>query len=534
MVDSRKLKQLTPFADDKVTTGGPDVLVNWWSLFAAQGNEIAPWWSPTRDTQLRDLVRKSDQLSGAMGKVSSYVAGTPIKIVPIDTRRERFIRKAQELTDRLNTYSGMLRGFSPSFNSFLYDYYNCDNGGHALVLGSGPADGQIQEAWGIDPLDSLRCTRTGNIEFPIVYQHKDGKKYKLHHSRVISMERLPSTDAAMHHMGFSSVSSCYETVQTLIGMEQYNQERVGSRTPSMIAQSALPAAQIWEAFKKAEEQMLNRGDAYYSKLVVVGNVDKDERIDFRHTKELPDTFDYRTKVVLSMFVIALSFGVGARLIWPNSDVGATKADAMIQNLQTRHSSPGQILGQFTHQLTLKFCPKGYEAVADFQDDEARVLHARTADLYSRQRERDTKTGAFSLRTMRQQALAARSITQEQFEVDELGDGRLPDGTEVINQFYSNSQSMQTLLYLGVDDPLDIENNDTEAMLTAIDARIRICRELIINGSARDRANAGLAKAALEELRDLYDPPAPIGEETEPEEDDPDQAEDEDVEEDEDS
>jgi len=503
MVRARKL---VPFTDNAATIN-PSIAVNIFDLFYDSQEKISPWWSPRRDINLRELVKKSDHLSSAMGKVTSYVASTPIKIKAKDTRSERFVRKAEELTARLHTFSGdgFMRGFYHAFVKFLNDYYTCDNGAHCLIMGPGSANKPVTEAWGIYPLDSNRCTRTGNWEYPVVYRHLDNKKYKLHYTKVITMERLASTQAEMFNVGFSSVSSIVETILTLTGMEHYQQERVGSRSPNIIAQSSLPAEKIFEAFYQAEQMAMAKGFKHYNKMVVIGEVNKDERVEFKHVNDGADQFDYRMKIVLSMFTMSLAFGVGARLLWPNSDVGATKADAMIQNLQTRHSSPGQILSEFTNQLTLRYCPKGYEAAADYQDDEQRLLNGRISDLHSRARERDGKSGTFSMRTMRQQALKDGSITAEQFEFDELEDGRLPDGSEVLNLFVLDNPAMRELLNVDVDNPLLVDENDAETVLKAIERQIVVCRELIANARKREKERAIFAKHALIELKKLYAP-----------------------------
>ena len=97
------------------------------------------------------------------------------------------------------------------------------------------------------------------------------------------------------------------------------------------------------------------------------------------------------------------------------------------------------------------------------------------------------------------------INEAQFEDLELEEGRLADGSDVLTLFNSPDEFYRDTLALGVADPLDVNNNDAEAVLAAVDQAALDLMAILGNpANAKEKDMAKIALAALRALKDLYE------------------------------
>ena len=507
--------------------GGTSIL----SFLVRTGELIAPWWSSQRDKDLLDIALRSNHLSGAIAKVSGKLAAITPQVVPRDNTVKSHIRLADEYNRILLEDSEMGQGWLTLATKGFYDMFTQDNGMFWEVLGDGPKDGAIiGPSHGLVSLDSQRCTCTSNPEFPVVYTDTDGKKYVLHHTRVVFLVDNPIPRAEKNGIGFCWASRCSDMVQNLIDIAIYKQEKLGSRPlRQIIIGKGITAEQIWQAIMLSEESMDNQALRRYSKNVVIGSQQSDIDIETRDLASIPDGFDEKTSTELGMFGIALAGRFPPRDLWPATTTGATKADAMFQHVGGA-AGYQYILDLISLALggpatrregrRQKFLPPSLKLVFDLIDDEQDERQANIRRTRSETRERNLAIAVTDIRTEREKMLAAGDITQEQFNRLELEDGRLPDGNAVLTLFHSGEPEIQRLLSLSVGDPLDVEMNrgNTDFILLQIDQRILDATAEMVNaGRANQQNRASQAIAALKALRELYEPEQVEDEPEEPEE-----------------
>jgi len=431
------------------------------SWLVRAGEIVAPWWSRRRDLELRNFWMGSDHLSGAVYTLRTKVTTLPFQVIPRDMSVRAHTRAADRFEQILHN-SEFGEGWSVAVGRFVEDVLTTDNGGFMEVIGEGDADGPIiGPALGVAHLDSTRCQRTSNPEFPVLYEDTGGRLYKLHYTRVIAMSQMTSPNVSMRGVGFCAISRCLHTGQNLTDIAVYKQEKLGSRPPrQMLVGSNISGEEIASAFRVAEMQMDNAGLGRYAKIVAIGNKAKDIRIDTKDLASVPDGFDEEKAVTLGMFTIALAFGVDARELWPASSSGATKADAMIQHLKARGKAFGSLINNIEDAINRKVLPAYLRLQFDQQDDEQDANRAEINEKRSQQRQRDAQTGALTVRVMRERMLEDGEISDAQFSTMELEDGRLPDGTPILALFASPDARMQSLL-AGVDpanpDPVAVED-----------------------------------------------------------------------------
>jgi hypothetical protein len=489
-------------------------------LALSSGNNLLPgWWSPARDRALRNFWKKSDHLSGAMYNMIAKMTAIPFSAVPKDYTDTTLVEEAEQETERLQDGAEFGEGWITFYSKTLEDMLGTDNGWFAEIIGAGdPAGPIIGQAITVAHLDSYRCQRTADPIYPVLYMDAKGKLYKLHYSRVMYNSQMTSAIDEMLGVGYCAVSRATMAAQNLIDISTYKMEKLGSRPHRelLLTRGGLDPTDMQSAFNLANELNDNQGFSRYSKIVVAGNSAMPEadvkQISFT---DLPDGFDERDSVTLGMAVLAMAFGVDARDLFPGLEAGATRADALLAHLKQRGKGPGQIISDIEAQFNRKFLPRSMKMVFDFQDDAEDQQVAEIKNERAQRRERDVEIGVVNTRVAREQMVSDGDLTRKQFEMLELEDGRLLNGTPIIALFHSSEARYKSLLTLeGIENPLDTTTNDPSYVIMQVDKATMNVNEKWLNAKGEEqRMVFQRAAAALEQLKELYIEPKPV--ETEP-------------------
>lgn len=480
------------------------------------GLNLHAWWSEARDIDLRNFWKTSDHLSGAMYTMQSKMTSIPFQVLPRDPSNKEHLRAAEKWTLKLQGGAEWGEGWASFYAPFVEDLLGQDNGGFFEIIGAGAADGPlVGEAVTVKQIDAGACQRTGDPTYPVLYRDSSGKMYKLHRSRVGYVSQLPSSIKDMYKVGFCAVSRCINTAQSLVDNLIYKQEKLGSRPRRAVAvtQGGLDPEDVAEAFKLVESELDSQGLSRYSKIALVGDSSLPEAdINMIDMASLPDGFDEETSFNLGIAVIALAFGLDARELAPAMTSGATRADALLQHLKQRGKGPGQII-QLTEQLfDYKVLPPYLQLVFDFQDDEQDRQAAETKEIRSRRWNTAIKSGALDERTTRQQMMEVGDLDRSQFELLELKDGRLPDGTDVTALFFTEDQEIKPFLRLGIAgfNPFDIQPGAETDALPVVHKKMAAAQEAMVNGTNQNsRWKATMAFYALQALEKKIVPPLPV-------------------------
>jgi hypothetical protein len=407
---------------------------NFFTMLARSGDMIAPWWSSTRDIQLRRLWKTSDHLSGAMYTTIAKISTIPMRIVPKDMSIKSHVKLAEDYTNIIHVTAQYGEGWAKFYQMILEDLFGQDNGFFAEIIGEGPKDGPITGMpISISHLDASRSWRTRNPMFPVIYNDIGGSSYKLHYSRVMYSSQMPSADARMNGVGFCACSRAINSAQNLIDIGIYKQEKMGSRPQRelFITQGGLDPEDLAMAINTANEVMDMQGLTRFAKSIAVG----DRNIPMADVKSiplsgLPDGFNEKESTILGMAVLSMAFGIDARELFPGMESGATKADAIIQHIKQRGKSVGQTIELIERQFGHKYLPQFLKMVFDYQDEAQDRDNADISSVRGQARERDLKNRVTTPRIERQKMVEHGELSKAQFEELELGDGRLDDGTDV--------------------------------------------------------------------------------------------------------
>lgn len=345
---------------------------------------VMPWWSRARDRFLWETLIKSDVLSSTTNVTSSRLFSIPVSVVPKnkESRRNR---------DLAYWSSSLLRlSFADQILPFIIDWQTQDNGAFAEIIGGGSPDGPLEptqvpgtKVWlyglGLRHLDAQRCTRTGDPDYPVIYEATDHKgryrKYMLHHTRVLYMSQMKSPRAPMYGVGLSAVSRCISHALHLTDISILKEEWLGARPVSEIVFGrGFRVSELEDAFKKADMKADAEGLTRLAKLSFIGitgapDMVRASGIERIPLKRLPEGYNEATSVEIGINMISLAYGFDAREFWPGTTTGATRADAEVSHLKTMRKTPGVWIEQMGTQLDRKWVPNACSPTFDQQDDE---------------------------------------------------------------------------------------------------------------------------------------------------------------------
>lgn len=484
------------------------------NFLTGAGFRIPGWWGPSRDAALRRFWKESDHLAGALYTMIAKMTSIPFQIIPVDLSNPQYAVEAEEMEQSLRAGAEFGEGWQMFYAKFIEDLLSQDNGAFAEIIGPGRPDGPLTgQPITIAHLDSYRCTRTGNPEFPVIYRDIDGSLYRMHYTRVIYASQMPSPIAEMFGVGFCAVSRCINVAQTLIDILIYKQEKLGSRPYRAIiyTKGGLDPDDVSKAFLVAEQSSTNMGTSRYARIPVIGSQTiPDAELGMLELSKLPEGFDEESSLTLGMATIALAFGVDARELFPSLSSGSTRADALLQHLKQRGKGPGQILESMEALINFKYLPPYLKIKFDFQDDAEDQQAADIRHTRAQTRQSDMVAQVVNARTARQQMTANNEITSGQFEQMELEDGRLVNGTSVLSLFYVKQPPYAEALDLGVENPEDVFTNDGEEMLKKIAKQRMLIHEMTAATRNFPKQNVLIqCEAALNTLQKLYENPPVI-------------------------
>ncbi len=449
----RELTRAVPFElNGHADTGMAFTVLHW---LGAAGHSAPAYWSTSRDIWLRQFYLRSDYLKIATRTFVQKAYATPLKISARDHSVKAHVELAHQMHDDLMRNSGLLRGFLSEFSKFATDYVTQDNGAFLLVMGPGKPDGPITgQAVGVLHLDSQQCIRTGDVEFPVIYHHRDGKRYKLHFTRCLYMSSLPSADADLYDVGLCAVSACMDSAQDMLDISTYNAEKLGSRPPRQIlyAKTGATLKQLSEAALLANTKMDAQGLDRFARTMMLAPASPTGQLDLGQIDlaKTPDGFDRQQAVILDVAVIAAAYGLDMRDLAHSFGVaGQTKADAEVMHMKTNDKGVMRFLDDCAEQLNQKLLPDTLEAYFDYVDDTQDEQAATIRKLRAEGRTLDLTAGTMTVRVAREQMLEDGEITEQQFEAMELAEGRLVDGLDVLMLFQSQDREISAIL-LGID------------------------------------------------------------------------------------
>lgn len=242
--------------------------------------------TPARDRVLTATLDLEDMWASAVNKAVTKIAVRGYEVSDSDdsTRRTDF---GQRLVLNLDGPASYRSGMAKVVQDFLL----CDNGWFIEVARVSNKQGAKVDA--LYYLDSFRCYRTGNLDYPVMYLDWEGGWHKLRSDQVIFGSDMPSGRARMFNRGRCAASRAFMTIVKMSAVETYFREKItGSRALALYFMSGLSPKQLRDAMETSEAENIRRGHVVYKGAVMVP-IEGDQPINVASIDlaSVPDGFD---------------------------------------------------------------------------------------------------------------------------------------------------------------------------------------------------------------------------------------------------
>lgn len=288
MTDIAKRKDSVTKAD---YVSSADAGVFMWQIFDP-GAVLSP--SPTlplhgsreRDRILTATLDLEDMWASAVNKAVTKIAVRGYEVADNDdsTRRTEFGKTLVMNFDGAAEYRG---GMAKTVQDFLL----CDNGWFVEVARASTSPSSKVQA--LYHLDSFRCYRTGNLDYPVVYLDYDGIFHKLRADQVIFGSDMPSPRSRMFNRGRCAASRAFQTIVKLSAMDVYFTEKItGSRALGLTFITGISRQQLQDAMETSEAEKVRKGHVVYKGKVLIP-IQTDQAINIAEVDlaSVPDGFD---------------------------------------------------------------------------------------------------------------------------------------------------------------------------------------------------------------------------------------------------
>lgn len=251
-------------------------------------------------------------------------------------------------------------------------------------------DNPIELPIGLAHLDSQRCVRTGDPDFPVIYTDLRGKRHKMAYWQVCTLSDMPSPREDMHNVQHSSVDRALRLAQIIRDMLIYKHEKISGRFARAIHITNVDAMMLQDAVDQAQASADSKGLMRYSQPIVLAtmNPDSTPAVATIPLATLPDGFNEDETLKWYVAGLANAFGVdfGYLAPLPGNKLG-TSTQAETQERQAK----GKSSRLFMQMLTYKFNYSGilprcvqfrFGANDPFEMSEKDLALARRARAYS--------------------------------------------------------------------------------------------------------------------------------------------------------
>lgn len=407
-------------------------------------DDIAKWWSPQRDIDLRNFWPSESIMAGAVYSMTAKMKSLTYTIEGPKSTAHYF----QDLL--ANAEFG--KGWSHLMSKVVEDHL-CTDRGAFIELIRKDNDDPHDRIIGLAHLDALQCTLTGNLAYPVIYTNQmSGRSYLLADHQVIHFPSMPSPIERYKEVGLCAVSRALKASQIIRDIVQYKREKLSSRPPrGIIYATGITKRQLQQAVDDANKTMDDKGLQRFGEFIVTAALDPSAQVDIKMLEfaSLPDGYNEEQAITLYVYILAMAFGVDAREFWPAATTGATKADALVQAAKARGKGPGDIITSLERRINWKVLPKSCTFRFDFVDDDEDkakedIKTAKTSRISSMYVGSPSVPGYISRDEARQLAVDEKLIPEEFITVDVTDKVVLDDVDRTQNKRLDSSDATSNL------------------------------------------------------------------------------------------
>jgi len=219
--------------------------------------------TPERDRMLTATLDLEDMWSSAVNKAVTKIAVRGYEVADSDDSTRR-TEHGKSLVMNFDGPAEYRAGMAKTVQDFLL----CDNGWFLEVE-------RVSKSVNAKPralyhLDSFRCWRTGNLDYPVLYWDWEGVWHKMRADQVLYGSDMPSPRSRMFGRGRCAASRAFMTIVKLSAVETYFREKItGSRALALHFISGVSPTQIKDAIETSESEKIRKGNYIYKGAVMI-------------------------------------------------------------------------------------------------------------------------------------------------------------------------------------------------------------------------------------------------------------------------
>jgi hypothetical protein len=367
--------------------GGPGGVFNFYlsSMFPGWGagsNQLLPeipaYWSRQRDTVLSSTMKFEPFWNGAVKKAIAKGV-TQQYDFKFNDRNRATAERMQELFKASNGR----KGFKHFLTQHLQDYFLTDNGAFIEIdRENNKLPGS--KIVGLYHLDSLRCTRTGDPDHPVVYQDLKNNYHFLTWWQVWDISDTPNARNNYFGVGDCAAGGVYERIQRMVGIRLYEYQKMTGGSPKELNfLTGITQMQLDKILSSNETDRLARGMSVYGGAALVALMQKDS---ISHVKipiaSLPENYKQDEEIEQASVEYSNALGISKQDLKPlMGRMSGTATQSAVLDNQTESSGLGLWSGAFEDFINECVTPSSVSFYWDFNKTSMKKAEAEVAGLY---------------------------------------------------------------------------------------------------------------------------------------------------------
>lgn len=362
--NGKEFKSKQPHFSETTDSGSFTAILRWQKLAYMDQPDYIPD-SRKRDTWLQKFWRMEPLLAGVHNSAVALDKNRRWALVGGRNQVRRF------LNILLNAEGG--KGWRTFASLQSQAFYSSDIQAIAEIERDGE-NGPMVNLYSVDP---TRCRLTGDPATPLAYKPLKGKIQKWRPEDYMRTSTLESVDEGFHLLGYCAVSRCVFLAQILIAVYEYDQEKLGARSPKGLLLLKNINQLQWDTAMKVRTVLLSEKEQMYYGGVSVLAHDGPESPDAKLValSNLPDNFNRELTTNFTMYGYALAYGYNPEEFWP-VQFGALGRTTEAEMSQKRATEKGGTDFSLAFQENIQAeLPNTIQFTFDRRDDEGEKLKA---------------------------------------------------------------------------------------------------------------------------------------------------------------
>lgn len=382
VMKSRMRKRPKSKLDVRTDTQDKDISMAWLGYnfikgIAKSADEAPDYGDPARDEYLDRLWKKESILAGAMYSMIAKMVALTWQVTGPKRAAAKYAN-VLAMSAHMGGYDwGGFQG------STANDFYSKDKGVFWEVAREG--NSQYGKLAMLGHIDSLACTLTGNRKRPVIYNSRvTSQEIRFKDGEYIHFTSTPSPREEHLGIGFCAVSRALRAAQLLVGLHDYDEQKLSNLPPEGVAAvTGLTVQEFQDALKLWKSQREQKGSLTFPQVLWLMGSQPNVKVslDFIGFSQMPESFDRSTVVEQYINTLALTFGVDVREFWPvsTSSLG-TAAESEIQHEKAKGKGPGEFISE-SERHTNGELPDGVDFAYDTQDIDEDIKSATIAQQF---------------------------------------------------------------------------------------------------------------------------------------------------------